>query len=365
MSTIRTLSRTLVLLNICWVSGADLPLGDSSKGERLFETQQCIRCHKINGTGGTSAPDLGRPLGRNLTPALLAGTLWNHAPAMWSEMRRQGIEPPAMSTQDAGDLFAFFYSARYFDKPGDAGRGRNAFSLHHCADCHSLSEPKGAAPAVATWQSLGSPVALAEAMWNHSGGMRDTAASRGVTRSQLSAQDLSDIYVYLRNHPSISPPQGSFEIHSGEGGEALLEKKGCLECHRADLALAPRLRGKTINDIASAMWNHSPGMTTTAGPFRKGEMTTLLSYVWAKQFFEDSGDAVQGEKVYRRKSCATCHLAGQGPQLTGNFTTMRITSALWNHGPAMLQQMESRSIAWPRFNNRDMANLVSYLNSKH
>ncbi len=189
----RTVGRPLILLCASWAVAADLPLGDSSRGERLFETQQCIRCHSINGRGGKIAPDLGRRIGRNLTPALLAGTLWNHAPAMWSEMRRQGIESPVMNTQDAADLFAFFYSARFFDRPGDAGRGKDAFSRHRCSDCHGLSESKGGAPAVARWRSLGSPVALAEAMWNHAKGMRDEFARRGYRWPELSAQDLTDI----------------------------------------------------------------------------------------------------------------------------------------------------------------------------
>ncbi len=103
-------------------------------------------------------------------------------------------------------------------------------------------------------------------------------------------------------------------------------------------------------------------MTDKAGTFRSGEMGTLLSYIWARQFFENSGDTARGEKVFREKSCAACH-QGQAPRLAGEFTTMRMSSALWNHGPAMLQQMSSRGIPWPRFNDRDMADLVSYLNS--
>src|SRR4051794_25521973 len=96
--------------------------GSSEKSEQLFQTQQCIRCHSIHGKGGNTAPDLGRRIGRDQTPEALASILWNHAPAMWSEMGRQGITSPVLSPQDAADLFAFFYSSRFFDKPGDAGR---------------------------------------------------------------------------------------------------------------------------------------------------------------------------------------------------------------------------------------------------
>ena len=84
----------------------------SIRGARVFEKQQCGRCHSL------------KRIGRSHTPAVLAGTLWNHAPAMWAEMGRQGIAPPALTEEDAADLFAYFYSARFFDLPGDPGGAR-------------------------------------------------------------------------------------------------------------------------------------------------------------------------------------------------------------------------------------------------
>jgi hypothetical protein len=39
-----------------------------------------------------------------------------------------------------------------------------------------------------------------------------------------------------------------------------------------------------------------------------------------------------------------------------------MVAALWHHGPAMLQQMRSRGVAWPRFSAGDMSALIAYLN---
>jgi hypothetical protein len=39
-----------------------------------------------------------------------------------------------------------------------------------------------------------------------------------------------------------------------------------------------------------------------------------------------------------------------------------MVSALWHHGPQMLDQMKAKNIAWPRLTGADMANLVAYLN---
>ena len=106
---------------------------------------------------------------------------------MWSAMRQQGVDVPQLSEQDAADLFAFFYSARYFDRPGDAGRGKRAFAARHCADCHGINDSKvAAAPPVSRWQSLQSPIALAEAMWNHAGRMREEMARQNISWQKLS-----------------------------------------------------------------------------------------------------------------------------------------------------------------------------------
>ena len=55
---------------------------------------------------------------RSYTPAHLATTMWNHAPVMWGAMDAAGIRRPKLSAGDAADLFAYFYSTRFFDKPG-------------------------------------------------------------------------------------------------------------------------------------------------------------------------------------------------------------------------------------------------------
>jgi hypothetical protein len=41
-----------------------------------------------------------------------------------------------------------------------------------------------------------------------------------------------------------------------------------------------------------------------------------------------------------------------------------MVSALWRHGPAMLEQMRKDGVPWPRFEGSQMADLIAYLNSK-
>ena len=120
------------------VQAADFS-ADSTRGSEVFVIQGCGNCHAVNGVGPQIGPDLGRIADRGFTPATLAATMWNHAPAMWGETRLRSVATPALDGQQAADLFAYFYSLRFFEEPGDAGRGKSLFGSLKCAQCHSLT----------------------------------------------------------------------------------------------------------------------------------------------------------------------------------------------------------------------------------
>jgi hypothetical protein len=58
-----------------------------------------------------------------------------------------------------------------------------------------------AARPVSQWESIGQPIALAGAMWNHGATMREEFAKRNMKWPELTSQDLTDLLVYLRNLP--------------------------------------------------------------------------------------------------------------------------------------------------------------------
>ena len=176
---------------VVWSAGAAVPPvipGDSERGARLFENQRCVECHSVNGKGGKMGMDLSARVDRGFTPALLASAMWNHAPVMWAAMEGAGIERPVLSPADAADLFAYLYSTRFFDKPGDAARGKQAFTDRHCAECHGITESRAeGAPPVVKWESLGQPIMLVQQMWDHSSRMREAFARKKIAWQELTA----------------------------------------------------------------------------------------------------------------------------------------------------------------------------------
>jgi len=354
----------------CGLAAAGAPGGDARRGEMLFRQEQCVQCHTVDGAGGKIGGDLSKRIDRDFTPAVMASLMWNHAPDMWAAMKKQGIVKAQLSPEGAADLFAYFVSARYFEKPGDAGRGKLAFGARHCGDCHGIvTSPVAAAPPVARWESLADPLVLAQQMWNHGAKMRAGFADRKLAWGQITAQELTDILVYLQNLPETRGISRTFQFGPPESGQNLFQSKGCADCHTGKLALEDRLRNQTLTEIAVDMWNHQPGMKQPPPVFTPEEMRELLGYVWARQYFRGQGDPQRGTAVFTAKNCAACHNdpSSGAPHLAKGrdaYSDITIVSILWEHGPRMLGQMNQRNLAWPRFTAREMSDLIAYLNAQ-
>ena len=344
--------------------------GDSARGAQIFESEQCIKCHAVNGRGGRIGLDLGRAVNRAYTPAQLASTMWNHAPVMFGAIKAAGIETPKLTPENAADLFAFFYSARFFDRPGQTAAGKAAFEEKRCGVCHGITESRAeGAPPVAHWESLADPVLLVQQMWNHSYRMKQAFARRGIAWQSLSSGQLDDILSYLRSLPETGHLVVRFSNTSGQQGEHVFESKGCVHCHVGSLALENRLKNMTLTDIAVDMWNHAPRMLDQPPQLSPEEMRQLLSYLWMRQFVYPGGSIAAGKLVFEQRRCAQCHASGEhgAPQLPGQahkYSEVTIISALWRHGPQMLNRMRQAGIAWPSFAGpQEVADLIAYLNS--
>jgi mono/diheme cytochrome c family protein len=344
--------------------------GDSERGRRIFDQEQCVHCHSINGRGGKMGVDFSLVVSRNFTPAQLASTMWNHAPVMFGALQTAGIQRPKLSPGDAADLFAYFYSTRFFDKAGNPAQGKEMFAEKRCGDCHGVTESRGEnAPPIAAWESLADPVVMVQQMWNHSSRMQDAFARRKIAWQQLTTEQLNDIAAWLRSLPETRHLTSRFSNTSDRDGYKIFEAKGCVNCHKGTLALEDRLHNMTLTDIAVDMWNHAPRMIKPTPTLSQEEMRELLSFLWMRQFVYPSGSVAKGREIFRTRRCADCHAGGAhgAPQLPGqarHYSEVSIISAIWGHGPQMLNRMKEAKIGWPRFRNpQELGDLLAYLNS--
>jgi mono/diheme cytochrome c family protein len=357
-----------VIVALAVSAGPVFAAADAQRGAQVVQRERCLMCHSIRGRGGTAAPDLGRRFAHSYTPATLAAEMWNHAPRMWNAIEQANMPLPRLTDADADNLFAYLYSVRYFDRPGDAGRGKELFTEKHCSGCHSLTEPsKGPGDPVSTWMSLKDPVALVEDMWNHATVMHRAVKEKEHQWVMLTGQDLTDLTVYLQNLPSQRGETASFTLPDPASGRAPFEKN-CAPCHNGSLSLDRRLSDMTLTDVAAAMWNHVPRMLTvpTVGT---DDMHKIVAYVWEQQYLGPSGNVGKGRKAFHDKHCASCH---DDPNFTQAhfmragkiFTPLSMVSVLWLHGPQMLEQMKKRDVTWPHLTPEDVSNIVAYLNTR-
>lgn len=357
--------------------------GSSDRGEMLFETKGCIICHAIDGRGGTDAPDLGRRAAALYNPDGLASAIWNHAPTMWETMRERGVTIPTFTSEEAADLFSFFYSRLYFTVPGDPVRGRQAFADKNCIVCHPLERTDGndsVGPPVSDWAPVRSPIMWAERMWNHASTMYSEMDRYSLRWPRFTEQEMIDTLVYLQDLPTARSAQAEFEPGDPETGRQIFTSR-CETCHGFRPALSGRIdllerdTPLTMMGYAAAMWNHAPRMAARSDEdlptLEDGSMNDVVSYLFAQSYFSGHGDPATGERVYNEKGCVVCHETERNetgaPDLTQStevHSSITMTRALWNHGPNMLETLEQRGMAWPQFEGTEMSDLIAYLNSR-
>jgi cytochrome c2 len=300
---------------------------------------------------------------------------------MWAEFRSSGRDVPLLTSFDVADLYTWFYATLYFSPSGDQNRGAAVFREKNCVNCHSaVLDTRAANPAAERWTGLG-PVTWAERMWNHAGDMDSAVANRGLAWPSLSEQDIADLMMFVRSLRPAGDPVPGFEIGEAEQGRAVFEQS-CETCHsfgetlpgRTRVDLLSRPAPSSVVGYIAMMWNHAPQMRKSGGSvaaLKAGEMPDLVAFLFSQRYFLDRGDASRGRSVFAAKGCATCHetrrqemKAPDLAQLTEVYSPITLTSAVWRHGPSMLNTMGQMGMSWPEFQRSEMTDLIAYLNSR-
>jgi mono/diheme cytochrome c family protein len=365
--------------------GAYFLPGDAKLGMQTFFEKGCARCHSVLGEGGRTAPDLARAPGGNLGASELLAGMWNHAPAMWQKMAAEKVVPPKFSVAEMSNLFAFLYSVRSLDEPGDAQRGRQLLADKQCLHCHAVNGQGGhVGPDLKKWASFRNPVSWVQTMWNHAPEMQKAMAGRGLRWPEFKENDVADLVAYVRT--TAPAPRGRIYLRPADSnsGRRLFQSKGCAGCHAIGGMggargpdLGSRALPRTLGQFAGQMWNHAPAMWASmqvqhiARPqFSNKEMADLIAYLFSERYFESQGNVERGRRTFKEKGCAECHgnsKASVAPDLTkfrGSTAAIPLATAFWNHGPLMLKAMVQQQIPWPRFRPGEISDVMEFLNHR-
>jgi len=367
-------------------------------GSEVFIRKGCIKCHTILGVGGTVGPDLGSiRLDRSFMD--LAGTMWNHSPAMERKFQEEKFRRPRLTSEEMKNLIAFLYYLDYFDKPGNPEEGEKLFQKKRCGTCHSLGGKGGMAvlqppPPLDRFKQYISPVFFVTALWNAMQNMTQAMHTHhhpNMERPFFRENDLANILSYIKSVGVVNKEYTRVYLTPGNPntGRALFVEKECVQCHtstsqagQGKIGLrALDLRG-SLTQIAGTVWNHGPKMwammTGLGFPIPElsvEDMSDIIAYLYFLQHVDEPGDPRHGKQLFQEqeKGCGKCHpIRGIGgdkeiaPDLATEKdlnTPIDIIRAMWNHGAEMEEKMEEKGVTWPKLEKGEMIDLIEFIRS--
>ncbi len=269
--------------------------------------------------------------------------------------------------------------------PDNPLKGRFVFEQKGCITCHSDNiESNTVGPDLSKKKFYGSFLQLSSIMWNHLPEMLRQMRELGLPFPEFSSTEMVDLAAYLYFLRYLGEPGNLYR------GKILVDEKGCLTCHSVgergeDLAPAFDGLSKYISPLylAQSLWNHGPEMDASLQNmglerpiFAKGEIVDLSAYIRAAsrgterdKVYMSPGNPQKGKIVFKEKGCLACHLVNKegkdiGPdlgELELGYSITEIAGLMWNHGTIMGDVMKKQNLKWPRFDGKEMADLIAYL----
>ena len=275
--------------------------------------------------------------------------------------------------------------------PEDPSKGAQLFKSKGCVTCHAIQGEGGTiGPDLARIYFGETQLDLVAAIWNHTPAMVAGIKQAGITYQTLTGQEITEITTYLYFLRFFDQPG------TAAAGEVLFDQKGCMSCHPVlgrGRDGAPGIdefpRNASPVFLSQAMWNHSLRMMARMvrigkrwPDFNETEMMDTIAYIRTRARGEDvpefikAGSPKAGKAVFTAKGCANCHsIHGEGVKegvdlgrrAESFYTSLsQIASSMWNKAPEMmLFTIASTQCGVPRFEAKEMADLLAYLYFLH
>ncbi len=255
-----------IISYIYYVKLFDQP-GDPELGELWFREKRCSQCHSVGDVRDRALSPLD-DYARYVAPIMLAQGMWNGGPVMRARQSALGVPLPIFVGRELADIHAYIREkSRLRERgavllePPNPNNGRRLFAAKGCATCHGPNgggTRSGPNLRAATLRLQVSEIA--GELWNHSFQMDGAMRARGIPFPRFRGTEMADVIAFLYY----------LRFYEAEGdiraGELVFVRKGCSSCHGGTgrAAIAPTLAQSTAVltplGLATAMWNHAPGM---------------------------------------------------------------------------------------------------------
>ena len=259
---------------------------------------------------------------------------------------------------------------------GDVKEGWKVFHQKKCSQCHSIwGEGGKGAPDLGTLPKVYiSQAQLAALMWNHGPEMWGRMVTRRIPFLRFEKKEMADLFAFLYFLRYMDEPGDP------QKGKALMEAKGCGQCHslregaKGDLSRWAMYTNPIL--WAEMMWNHTPQMEqemkkkgVARAEFKGDEMGDLIAYIrsvrpGAEKVYLSPGDPQEGGRLFGRKGCVTCHAPGSPLDLSRKKdfprTLAHLAGTMWNHSYEMWKGMTERGLR-PSLSPQEMADVIAYL----
>lgn len=194
------------VLALAGAAAAAQSVGDAARGRAVFDQKGCGRCHRPRDATQGMGPSL-EVIGRPQGVLQLAGRLWNHVPAMFATVEREGSRWPEMTREQMADLMAYLQADPARDPTPDLAQGQVVLVRKGCLKCHRL-RGEGGSVAIEFTTYHGryeSTVGWAVTVWSHAPRMAGHAARLGVLYPRFSGDEMAQLFEFLRS--AAAPPR--------------------------------------------------------------------------------------------------------------------------------------------------------------